>query len=116
MIALGIAAKLIGLPEDVLRSMLNKRFGAKGPAAFAANLAAVNAGAAAAEGLELSRPLEAPMRSTARRWLISGNEAAALGAVRGGIRFAAAYPITPATDILEWRVQSRQSRRGHVAG
>ena len=37
-----------------------------------------------------------------RRWLISGNEAAALGAIRGGIRFAAAYPITPATEILEW--------------
>jgi 2-oxoglutarate ferredoxin oxidoreductase subunit alpha len=40
--------------------------------------------------------------TTAKRWLISGNEAAALGAIRGGIRFAAAYPITPATEILEW--------------
>ena len=36
------------------------------------------------------------------RWNISGNEAAGLGAVRGGIRFVAAYPITPATEILEW--------------
>jgi 2-oxoglutarate ferredoxin oxidoreductase subunit alpha len=36
------------------------------------------------------------------RWLISGNHAAGLGALRGGIRFAAAYPITPATEILEW--------------
>ncbi len=40
--------------------------------------------------------------SAARRWLLSGNEATALGAIRGGIRFAAAYPITPATEILEW--------------
>jgi 2-oxoglutarate ferredoxin oxidoreductase subunit alpha len=34
--------------------------------------------------------------------LLSGNEATALGAIRGGVRFAAAYPITPATEILEW--------------
>ena len=46
--------------------------------------------------------LPAPQPSAARRWLVSGNEAAALGALRGGIRFAAAYPITPATEILEW--------------
>jgi 2-oxoglutarate ferredoxin oxidoreductase subunit alpha len=38
----------------------------------------------------------------AGRWMISGNEAAGLGAGRGGVRFAAAYPITPATEILEW--------------
>ena len=38
----------------------------------------------------------------AARWNLSGNEGCGLGAVRGGIRFAAAYPITPASDILEW--------------
>src|SRR5581483_5945245 len=31
-----------------------------------------------------------------------GNEAAGYGAVRGGVRFVAAYPITPATELLEW--------------
>jgi 2-oxoglutarate ferredoxin oxidoreductase subunit alpha len=36
------------------------------------------------------------------RWIISGNKATALGAIRAGIRFVAAYPITPATEILEW--------------
>jgi 2-oxoglutarate ferredoxin oxidoreductase subunit alpha len=34
--------------------------------------------------------------------MISGNHATGLGALRGGVRFAAAYPITPATEILEW--------------
>jgi 2-oxoglutarate ferredoxin oxidoreductase subunit alpha len=33
---------------------------------------------------------------------LSGNEGCGLGALRGGIRFAAAYPITPASDLLEW--------------
>jgi 2-oxoglutarate ferredoxin oxidoreductase subunit alpha len=34
--------------------------------------------------------------------MISGNHATGLGAMRGGIRFAAGYPITPATEVLEW--------------
>jgi 2-oxoglutarate ferredoxin oxidoreductase subunit alpha len=38
----------------------------------------------------------------AARWLITGNEAAGYGALRGGVRFVAAYPITPATELLEW--------------
>jgi 2-oxoglutarate ferredoxin oxidoreductase subunit alpha len=113
MIALGIAAKLIGLSPDAVRAVLSKRFGAKGPAAIETNLAAVNAGATAAAELDLGRSLMAPVKTDAKRWLISGNEAAALGAVRGGIRFAAAYPITPATDILEW-LASNLARVGGV--
>ncbi len=36
------------------------------------------------------------------RWLLSGNQALGLGALRGGVRFVAGYPITPATEIAEW--------------
>ena len=38
--------------------------------------------------------------------LIKGNEALTEGAIRGGCRFYAGYPITPQTEILEmmsWR-------------
>ena len=31
-----------------------------------------------------------------------GNDAIAYGALVGGCRFMAGYPITPATDVLEW--------------
>ncbi len=34
--------------------------------------------------------------------LIKGNEALAEGAVRGGCRYYAGYPITPQSEILEW--------------
>jgi len=33
---------------------------------------------------------------------VSGNEAAGLGALKAGVRFVAAYPITPASEMLEW--------------
>ena len=44
----------------------------------------------------------ASRKAANRRWFISGNEAAGYGAIRGGVRFVAAYPITPATEMLEW--------------
>ncbi|MBA4358786.1 MAG: 2-oxoglutarate synthase subunit alpha, partial [Desulfovibrio sp.] len=34
--------------------------------------------------------------------LLQGNEAIALGAMAAGLSFFAGYPITPATEILEW--------------
>jgi len=52
---------------------------------------------------------EAPER---RRWLLSGNEAAGYGAIRGGVRFVAAYPITPATELLEWIAPALQKVGG----
>jgi 2-oxoglutarate ferredoxin oxidoreductase subunit alpha len=73
--------------------------------ALGANLAALRAGIAAAAGIDGVATLP-PARNDgsarAARWLISGNEAAGLGAIRGGVRFVAAYPITPATELLEW--------------
>ncbi len=57
---------------------------------------------AAAAGIDFDLRLAAPEPTSAKRWLVSGNEAVGLGAIRGGVRFAAAYPITPATEVLEW--------------
>ena len=102
MIALGMAARLLGLHPDLLFSVLEKRLGEKGEAAVVASRAGIRAGYDAAAGLEVDVRLAAPKPRSTRRWLISGNEAAGLGAIRGGVRFAAAYPITPATEILEW--------------
>jgi 2-oxoglutarate ferredoxin oxidoreductase subunit alpha len=43
------------------------------------------------------RSIEAP-----QRMLINGNQAFCLGALLGGCRFVSAYPMTPASSILEW--------------
>jgi 2-oxoglutarate ferredoxin oxidoreductase subunit alpha len=102
MIALGIASRLLGLGTDVLSALLEKRLADKGRAAIEASRVGIAAGFDAAAKLDFDLRLPAPQTGSARRWLVSGNEAAALGAIRGGVRFAAAYPITPATEILEW--------------
>jgi 2-oxoglutarate/2-oxoacid ferredoxin oxidoreductase subunit alpha len=102
MLALGAAARLLHIDEKVLRELVTKRFAGRGEAAVQANLGAMAAGAAAVATVDSMPRLPAPKRRDGKRWLITGNEATGLGAIRGGVRFAAAYPITPATEILEW--------------
>jgi 2-oxoglutarate ferredoxin oxidoreductase subunit alpha len=129
MIALGLAAGLVGLPVDSVKTILQKSLKKGGGEKMAANLAAAEAGYAAAAKVpavprlaghaapgageksapgagEKSAPGagEKSALSAGRdsRWLITGNQAAGYGAVRGGVRFVAAYPITPATEVLEW--------------
>jgi 2-oxoglutarate ferredoxin oxidoreductase subunit alpha len=102
MIALGIASRLMGFTPEQVFVPIEKRLAEKGAAAIEASLAGIRAGFGAAADIEFDKQLAKPAPSSARRWLLSGNEATALGALRGGIRFAAAYPITPATEILEW--------------
>ena len=105
MIALGLAAGLAGLPADSIKAVLQKSLKKGGGEKMAANLAAADAGYAAAANVPAVPRLAARAAHQAggrARWLITGNQAAGYGAVRGGVRFCAAYPITPATEVLEW--------------
>ena len=102
MLALGVVATLIGLPGDIVDGVLEKMLKKRGGGALEASRAAVAAGAEVAAGYDFARTLDKVEGEAAERWMISGNEAAGMGAIRGGVRFVAAYPITPATEILEW--------------
>ena len=96
MVALGALAGLIGLPLEALEAAAKKAM-KKG---LDAGIAAAKLGFSEAASMG-KFSLEEPKAKTLR-WLISGNEAAGYGALRGGVRFVAAYPITPATELLEW--------------
>lgn len=108
MIALGLSGTLAGLPLQVLQEAVRESW--KKPATLEANLLAVAAGAEAAAGVSATlahsggpmAQLELGALQSRPRWMISGNEATGFGAIRGGVRFVAAYPITPATEVLEW--------------
>jgi 2-oxoglutarate ferredoxin oxidoreductase subunit alpha len=102
MVGLGILAHLTGLDRTAVREIVARTFKKRGPVAEDAGHRGVGA------GMDLVAPIDpGPFRLEAAgpasgRWNISGNEAAGLGSVRGGVRFVAAYPITPSTEILEW--------------
>jgi 2-oxoglutarate ferredoxin oxidoreductase subunit alpha len=102
MVALGVAGALAGLPLAALEAALRDDW-KRGADALAANLAALGEGFAAVADVALPVRLP-PLQRAAEgsRWMLSGNEAAGFGAIRGGVRFVAAYPITPATELLEW--------------
>jgi 2-oxoglutarate ferredoxin oxidoreductase subunit alpha len=102
MIALGALAKVIGLPEDSIYPVLEKVLKVKGADALEASWACVQIGYIAGAGLPALSGPAVNTQSNKQRWSITGNEAAGLGAIRGGVRFVAAYPITPATEMLEW--------------
>jgi 2-oxoglutarate ferredoxin oxidoreductase subunit alpha len=97
MVALGVLAGLVGIPAAAVEAAARKSM-KKG---LEPGLLAFRAGMAQVDGLKGDFLLQEPKAKTPR-WLISGNEAAGYGALRGGVRFVAAYPITPATELLEW--------------
>lgn len=112
MVALGVLARLVGLPESSIVTAVAESIGRRKPEALVANEQAVKAGAAAAADLPSVPQLALPATVPTGRWSITGNEAAGLGAIKGGVRFVAGYPITPATEILEWMAPALQQCGG----
>jgi 2-oxoglutarate ferredoxin oxidoreductase subunit alpha len=100
MFAAGAICALTGLGERDVLAAVGKIFSEKDKDLIAMNAKSAVSGAAAAAALTLDLRLD-PAKPAAR-WLISGNQAVALGALRGGVRFVGCYPITPATDLVEW--------------
>ena len=96
MAALGAAGAMAGLPLAALEAEATATLGRKSASIAAGAVACIQAGYAAAPAKPVTG-FPGP-----ERWNMSGNEASGLGALRGGVRFVAAYPITPATEILEW--------------
>jgi len=101
--ALGAAAGVSGFPVEHLEGVIEENFKVKGKPVVEANLAVVRAAYEYAQqryGADFPyklRAIEAPPRM-----LLHGNAAICLGAVASGCRFISAYPMTPATSIMEW--------------
>lgn len=103
MVVSGAIADLVGLPVPSLEAVIAKKLARKGEAAIKSSFEAIEAGAARAHELATMPHLLATTPAPdGARWVITGNEATGLGALKGGIRFAAAYPITPSTEVVEW--------------
>lgn len=110
MILLGYVAGLTGIPETAVREAIEKKLRRKGRTAVESSCECMRLGYAEGAADTDTEP-GAAVPASGGRWLISGNRATGLGALRGGIRFAAAYPITPATEVLEW-LAPRLARTG----
>ncbi len=112
-IALGVLAGLFGLPAEAIETVVARTLGRKGMSKVHV-AATIAAGSQAAVAIPVPPRLAPAIPATGRRWVISGNEAAALGALQAGVRFVAVYPITPATDLSEWLAPQLQKLGGHL--
>ena len=103
-ISLGVLAALSGMDAAIVRAEVTRAYARKGEAIVALNVRAVDAGAAYVERHYAEWPSGYALRPRpdGERLLMMGNDALAYGALAGGCRFMAGYPITPATDVLEW--------------
>jgi 2-oxoglutarate ferredoxin oxidoreductase subunit alpha len=98
MLIAGYVAAHIGVSRDTLEEVVATKLASRGDELLKSNLAAVVSGFNMAPRMsEIVRP-----KSPSEKIVLSGNQAIVLGAIAAGCRFYAGYPITPASDILDW--------------
>ena len=106
MVALGIIVEILKkfhFEEQIIKD-IELRYKLKGQQIIVSNKKALNSGIkyAAEKIIRKDSYNKVKINSTIRKLIISGNEAIGLAAVISGCRFFSGYPITPATEIMEW--------------
>ncbi len=102
----GALLKVMGLKRDLMEEVLQENFKEK---IAEINIEALAAGYREAEEVfSFSEP-----EASGKRLLINGNQAVGLGAAISGVKFYAAYPMTPSTSIMDY-LASKQEQLGMV--
>ncbi|NBI27441.1 2-oxoacid:acceptor oxidoreductase subunit alpha [Chengkuizengella marina] len=116
MVATGASAALLDLPIDIIKEVIKEEFGRKGTAIVDKNIEAVSRGAEFIKD-ETGGPLPELQIEPAdgqRRLFMIGNDAIGLGALVAGCRFMPAYPITPASEVMEYLIKRLPKYNGTV--
>jgi 2-oxoglutarate ferredoxin oxidoreductase subunit alpha len=104
MFTLGLLARMFSLQVDKLRALVTERFGGKDEGILRSALVAFDAGFAYPADSVLKRYFkfaEAETPNARPQVTMDGNQAIAYALVAAGVRYGAAYPITPWTSIME---------------
>src|SRR5699024_2670307 len=116
MVAVGASAGLMHLDIDKFKDMIYTMFARKGEEIVNNNIEALNGGfnyiqerLNAIEG-----DFELEKVSERESLYLIGNDAIGFGALNAGVRFMAAYPITPASDIMEYMIEHSPKVDGTV--
>src|SRR5580698_8201788 len=100
--ALGLIAKMFDLNLPKLEKLIGERFTGKDPSILNNALAAFHAGYAnSPSNLVETFQFTDSQKKGVHQIVMNGNEALGYGLIAAGIRFGAAYPITPWSDIME---------------
>ncbi|MBN2103064.1 2-oxoacid:acceptor oxidoreductase subunit alpha [bacterium] len=102
-IVTGLVARLFNIEKSVVQSHIKQAFGHKDKKIVGRNIDAVSRGFDAGKQMEPDLRIELRTRTMSEiknEFLINGGEAVSLGAIAGGCRFIASYPMTPSTPVL----------------
>lgn len=115
MVAVGATCAVMDLDINAFREVVQEIFGKKGQQVVDKNMEAIKAGFDfMKEKLDESALMRLRKADGKKRLFMIGNDAIALGAVAGGCRFMAAYPITPASEIMEYLIKKLPELGGAV--
>ncbi|MBB3867814.1 2-oxoacid:acceptor oxidoreductase subunit alpha [Parageobacillus toebii NBRC 107807] len=116
MVAVGASSAVLGLDINVYQEVVQEIFGRKGQQVVEKNMEAIRAGAQyMKEQLgDHVQTMKLEKADGKKRMFMIGNDALALGALAGGARFMAAYPITPASEIMEYLIKKLPELGGAV--
>ena len=116
MVAIGATCAVLNLDINVFEVVVQEIFGRKGQQVVKKNMEAIQAGYDYLRNqiTENSQLMELEKADGKKRLFMIGNDAIAFGAIAGGCRFMAAYPITPASEIMEYLIKKLPALGGAV--
>jgi 2-oxoglutarate ferredoxin oxidoreductase subunit alpha len=116
MVAIGATSAVLDLGTSQFQNVVQEIYGKKGQQIVEKNLEAIEKGSTyMKQELNFDRvDMYLEKADGQKRMFMIGNDAIALGAVAGGARFMAAYPITPASEIMEYLIKKLPDFGGTV--
>ena len=99
--ALGAVLQMLGIESEPLETVIARQFKKKGDAIVAENVGIARKGYEYAA--QNFKPLGKPVPKFDKpKGVVTGNQATAMGGVAAGVKFYAAYPMSPSTGVLMW--------------
>ncbi|MEN3043782.1 MAG: 2-oxoacid:acceptor oxidoreductase subunit alpha [Candidatus Hydrothermales bacterium] len=103
MVAFGVLAEILGINDEIINLVVYENFKKKGEKFIELNKKAILRGRELIRNNEKKFPdFKLKILKDENRVLAMGNDLVSMGAIAGGCRFLAAYPITPASEVLEF--------------
>ena len=99
--ALGAVLQMLGIESEPLEAAIAKQFKKKGDAVVAENVGIARSGYQHAAEHFKPFPFKTP-KLDKPKGILTGNIATAMGGAAAGVKFYAAYPMSPSTGVLMW--------------
>ena len=107
MVSIGATSAILGIPVESYRNIVEDMFLRKGEKVVEKNMEAIQRGFDFVNSLTGGQLPDFQLEKAdgKKRLFMIGNDAIGLGCIAAGVRFMPAYPITPASEIMEYLIK-----------